>query len=128
MTRKKQFLLKYFKIRVIFNGKDIYYLEKDGSVLISFNNNDPKIVVTDGYHYTKPLEIVFNRFHTYYFKIVCAIDDNKLYAGLLLLITFFSVGMISDIFIAKILSFLPILYFLYLYYINRKDFIQIKAA
>ena len=98
-------------------------MENDGSVVINIENKQTKIVVTDGYHYTQPLEVVYHRFHTYYFKIVCAIDDNKLLAGLLLLLAFFSVGLISDIFIAKILSFLPILYFLYIYYINRKNFI-----
>ena len=37
--------------------------------------------MTDGYHFTKPLELVYHHLHTYYFKIVCAIDDTQLLAG-----------------------------------------------
>lgn len=97
-------------------------------MIISVEKNNPKIVVTDGYHFTKPLELVYHHLHTYYFKIVCAIDDTQLLAGLCVLILFYLMGFATGFFILKLLSLFPILYFLFLYYINRKEFIQITAV
>ena len=97
-------------------------------MIIPVENNNPKVVVTDGYHFTKPLELVYHHLHTYYFKIVCAIDDTQLLAGFCVLVLFYLLGFATGIFILKLLSLFPILYFLFLYYINRKEFIQITAV
>lgn len=85
ITRKNQVLLSFLKIRVVVNGKEIYPLPNDQPVVISITENHPKIVVTDGYHHTKPLELVYHHLHTYYFKVVCAIGDVQLAAGLMML-------------------------------------------
>ena len=121
-------LLRFFKIRVIVNGMHIYPLEKNKPVVIPLTANHPKIVVTDGFHYTKPLELVFHHIHTYYFKVVCAIDDYQLAAGIFLLIVLFLIGLLSGILLVQIFSFSPIFYFLFLFYINRKDFLQIRPT
>ncbi|MFI5185951.1 MAG: hypothetical protein ACHQF0_04465 [Chitinophagales bacterium] len=84
--------------------------------------------MTDGYHFTKPLELVYHHLHTYYFKIICAIDDTQLLAGFGVLALFYLMGFATGFFILKLLSLFPILYFLFLYYINRKEFIQIQAV
>lgn len=128
ITRKNQVLLSFLKIRVIVNGKEIYPLLNDKPVVISVQENHPKIVVTDGYHHTKPLELVYHHLHTYYFKVICAIGDVQLAAGLLMLALLYLLGFYSGIFILKLISFFPILYFLFLYYINRKEFIQITPV
>lgn len=90
--------------------------------------NNPKIVATDGYHITQPLELVFHHIHKYHFKIVCVIGDSQLAAGLVLMAVLFLVGLLTGFIVIKLLSILPIIYFLFLYYINRKDFIQIRAS
>jgi len=128
ITRKKQILLSFLRIRVIVNGAQIYPVKQGERVIISVDRNNPRIVVTDGYHFTKPLELVYHHLHTYYFKIVCAIDDTQLVAGCGLLALLFLVGLVTGFFIVKLLSLFPILYFLFLYYINRKEFIQIQAV
>ena len=128
ITRKKQILLSFLNIRVIINGHEIYPVKQGQRVIISVENNNPKVVVTDGYHFTKPLELVYHHLHTYYFKIVCAIDDTQLLAGCCVLVLFYLLGFATGIFILKLLSLFPILYFLFLYYINRKEFIQITAV
>lgn len=97
-------------------------------MVITVEENNPKVVVTDGYHFTQPLELVYHHLHTYYFKIVCAIGDVQLLAGVLLLALLYLVGFATGIFIIKLLSLFPILYFLFLYYINRNEFIQIQAV
>lgn len=110
------------------NGKDIYPVKQGQRIVISVEQNNPKIVVTDGYHFTQPLELVYHHLHVYYFKIICAIDDTQLLAGSGVLILFYFMGLVSGILILKLVSLFPILYFLFLYYINRKEFIQIQAV
>jgi len=128
VTRKKQILLSFLNIRIIVNGSQIYPVRHGQRVVISVERNNPKIVVTDGYHFTKPLELVYHHLHTYYFKIVCAIDDTQLVAGFSILVVFYLLGFFTGFFALKLLSLFPILYFLFLYYINRKEFIQIQAV
>ncbi|MDP4264240.1 MAG: hypothetical protein Q8941_17050 [Bacteroidota bacterium] len=128
ITRKNQALLSFLKIRVVVNGKDIYPLPDSRPVTITVMENNPKVVVTDGYHFTKPVELVYHHLHTYYFKVICVIDDMQLVAGSLLLIILYLLGFLTGVFILKLTSFLPILYFLFFYYINRKEFIQITPV
>jgi hypothetical protein len=110
------------------NGKNIYPVKRGERIVISVDENHPKVVVTDGYHFTKPLELVYHHLHVYYFKIICAIDDTQLLAGSGVLVLFYFMGFVTDLFILKLASLFPILYFLFLYYINRKEFIQIQAV
>ena len=128
ITRKKQILLSFLNIRVIINGTEIYPVKQGQRVIIPLESNNPKVVVTDGYHFTKPLELVYHHLHTYYFKIVCAIDDTQLLAGCGVLVLFYLMGFVTGIFVLKLVSLFPVLYFLFLYYINRKEFIQIQAV
>jgi hypothetical protein len=115
-------------MRIIVNGKDIYPIKSGERLVIHFKENHPKVVVTDGFHFTKPLELVFHQIHTYYFNIVCAIDDIQLLFGAGLLGVLYLTGFATGIFILKLLSFFPLGYILFLYYINRKEFIQLRAV
>jgi len=126
ITRESQLLINFLNIRVIINGKDIYTLLPQKPVLISLNENNAKLVATDGFHYTKALELSFPYPQTYQVKVECAIDNNLLITGVVLLVIFALVGLISDLAVLRFLSFVPILYFLFLYYINRKEFIKIR--
>ena len=126
ITRKSSLLLNLFNIRVIVNGSEIYQLEKDSSVVIGLNNNRPQIVVTNGFHHSPCFEVTYKQMQVCYFKVVCALDDNMLAAGGLMLILFYLAGLTSGLIILQIASFLPVFYFLYMYYVNRKKFIQIQ--
>jgi hypothetical protein len=121
-------LLNFLKVRVIVNGTHIYSLTKEKPVVIALPKNHSNIVASDGFHFTPPVDLSYHQMHTYYLKVVCAIDDNQLAAGSTVLVLFYMVGLLSDVLLLKVLSFLPILYFLYIYYINRKQFIQIRPA
>jgi hypothetical protein len=120
--------LNYFDVRVIINGHSIYQLEKDNPIIIPLHASRPQIVVSNGYHITPCYEVTCQHLHTYIIKVDCAIDDNQILTGAVLMGLFYSVGLSSDILILKLLSFVPILYFLYEYYLNRKDFIQLRLA
>ena len=128
ITREIQFLINFLNIRVIVNGNDIYTLVPQKPVLVSLDKNNAKLVATDGFHYTKTLDLTFPFPQTYQVKVECAIDNNLLITGVVLLVIFALVGLVSDLVFLRVLSFVPILYFLFLYYINRREFLQIKIA
>ena len=128
VTRKNQLLLRFLRIRVIVNGRDIYPLKADEPVQIQVNENNPTLVISDGYHFTPPLELVYHHLHTYYFKVVCVIGDVQLLAAFLLVTVLFLTGFYTGFFVVQLLSFAPILYFLFFYYINRREFLQITPV
>jgi hypothetical protein len=110
------------------NDSEIYSLPENEDVVIPVYKNNPKIVLTDGYHYTKPLELVYHHLKVYYFKVGCVIDNFQLLAGVALMALLYLLGLFTGFFILKVLSVFPIIYFLFYYYINREDFIKIRPS
>jgi len=94
-------------------------------VVIPIHENNPRVVISDGYHITRPLKLVYNDLHTYCFKVSCAIEDWQLYVGFAVLTILYLSGYITGILIFKVFSFLPLVYLLMFYYLNRKDFIRL---
>ena len=119
-------LLSILNIRVIVNNKEIYPLPNEDPVIIEVHDNHPKIVVTDGFHFTKPINLDYKQPSYYHFKVVCSIDDFQLLGNAFVLIVFYLLGFYTGSFALKLLSFLPIFYLLFAYYIDRKSFIQIR--
>jgi len=107
------------------NGRQIYPLLNTKPVVIPVNENNPRIVVTDGFHITKPLKLVYKDLPVYCFKIACAISDLQLYIGFGVMATFYLSGMFTGIIVLKVFSFLPLVYLLAFYYLNRKDFLKL---
>ena len=121
-------LLRFVKVRIIVDGMFIYPLERNKPVVVSLKASRPRIVITDGYHYTKPLELALQNLHIHYYKVVCAIEDDQLIFGIILLVLFYTAGLTSDLLLLKILSFVPLVYFLVIYYRNRNSFLQLKPV
>jgi hypothetical protein len=119
-------LLSFLNMRVIINGKDIYPVTHGERIIINSDSEKLKLVVTDGFHFTAPLELIHRHPHVYYCKIGCIISDGQLIAGSCLLAALYLTGFATGITALKILSFVPIVYFLFWYYVNRKDFIQLQ--
>jgi hypothetical protein len=111
---------------VIVNNKEIYPLLSDEPVIIEVKDNHSSVVVTDGFHFTKPMELNYKQPSYYHFKVVCSIDDMQLLGNFFVLIFFYLLGFYTGVFALKLLSFLPILYLLFAYYIDRKSFLQLK--
>ena len=128
ITRKNQVLLNFLRVKAVVNGTEIHALGINKPVVITVMRNNPKVVITDGYHITKPLELVYHHLNTYYFKVICVIDNIQLFAGCLLLVVLYLIGLYTGIFLIKMSSILPVLYFLFFYYVNRKDFLQITPV
>ncbi len=116
------------KVRVIVNNKEIYPLLNDKPVVIPVDLNYPRIVVTDGFHFTKPLELVYEEPSYYTFDVSCAITDLQLMGGFFFMVLFYLLGFWTDVFLIKLISFVPIILFIFFYYINRKKFIRLVPA
>ena len=119
-------LLSILNVRVIVNNKEIYPLNNTEPVIIEVKDNHPKVVVTDGYHFTKPIDLTYRQPSYYHFKVVCAIDDMQLLGNFFILALFYLLGFLTGVFILKLLSFVPILYLLIAYYMDRNSFLQIR--
>jgi len=128
IARENQVLLSFLKVRVIVNSREIFPLLNDQPVIIAVEDDHPKIVVTDGYHFTPPLELEYHEPSYYHFKVTCLFDDLKLLGGFFILALFYLLGFFTGIFILKLFSFLPFLWFFIFYFINRKEFIRISRG
>jgi hypothetical protein len=109
----------------VVNGRQIFPLDTTQPILISVDQNNPRIVITDGYHITAPLKLVYKEVNTYFFKVSCAISDTELLVGFIILAAFYLGGLYSGLLILKVFSFLPLVYLLLFYYLNRKDFLKL---
>jgi hypothetical protein len=113
---------------VVVNGNSIFPLLNYEPVVIALNDDHPAIVVTDGFHITRPLELNFKEPSYYEFKLVCAISDLQLAGGFFILAFFYLMGFITGWLLLKLISFLPILIFIFWYYFNRRRFLRLVPA
>ena len=118
-------LLSFLKIKAIVNGKEIYPLLNTKPVVIPVMENNPRIVITDGYHITKQLKLVYKDLPTYCFTVACAISDRQLLLGFLVLSVLYLTGLQTGLLILKVFSFIPVIYLVFFYYLNRKEFIRL---
>ena len=121
-------MLSFLRIRAIVNGRQIYPLPDGTPVEIELEENNSRLVISDGYHITRPLKLVYKLHDTYHFHVGCAVSDTELLMGFLFLSGFYLVGFFSGIFALKLLSFLPIIWVVLFYYLNRRDFIQLTPV
>ena len=126
--QKNHILLRFLRLRLIVNGTYIYSLVKNKPIIVTIPTSPSRIVVTDGYHITRPFEVTYSQSRTYYFQIVCGIQNDQLLVGAIIGGLVYAMGTTSGMILLQILSVAPILYFLFLYYINRKEFIQIRPV
>ena len=121
-------MLRFLDIRVIINDKEIYPLLTTRPVIIPVEKDHLNIVISDGFHFTKPLELVYDRPGYFNFEVTCRIDDLALLGGLFLLVIFFLLGLFTGLLILQLLSFLPVICLLFFYYVNRKNFLTLRRT
>jgi hypothetical protein len=128
ILQKNQLLLRFLKLRVVVNGKVIYDVKKNSPVVIDIPTNPSRLVLTDGFHISPPIDLnIANRPATVY-HVGCVIEDDLLLVGLLIMFIVYAMGATSDMFILQLISIAPVVYFLFLYYIKRREFIQLRPA
>ncbi|HVG11583.1 MAG TPA: hypothetical protein VM843_01210, partial [Flavisolibacter sp.] len=91
-------------------------------------HNRSTLVITDGFHFTQTLELRHQHREISYLSVVCTLDDDRLLAGAIVTFLLFLTGLTSGILFIQGLSFFPTLYFLYSYYINKRNFIKVKTS
>ncbi len=121
-------MLRFLNTRVIVNNKEIYPLLNEQPVVIPVEKDHPEIVVTDGFHFTKPLELVYDQPGYFNFELTCIVDDLKLLGGSFLLLILYLLGLFTGFLILKMLSFLPVIFFLFYYYFNKKNFLILQKG
>ena len=121
-------MLNFLRVRVIVNGTAIYPLVNDKPVVIPLDFNYPKLVITDGFHFSKPMELVYEEPSYYRFNVECVINDLQLMGGVFFLILFYLLGFMTGFFFLKLISFVPIVLFLFYYYVKRKQFIKLTPV
>lgn len=107
------------------NGTNIYPLVNTKPVVIPVEENNPRVVITDGFHITKPLKLVYKEMNIYCFKVACAISDRQLLWGFIALSAFYLSGYYTGMLVLKVFSFIPVLYLVLFYYLNREQFIRL---
>jgi hypothetical protein len=112
-------------VKAIVQDHQIYSVEEGKDTIITLSQNHAKLVISDGYHITKPLELVYHHIHTYYFHVDCILSNTQLFYGGFLMAVSGLLGLFTGSLFFQLLSFVPLLYLLYIYYINRSDFIQL---
>lgn len=120
--------MRFLRLKLIVNGTNIYSLVRSRPIVVPIPTNPSKIVVTDGFHITRPLELTYSHTRTYYFQIVCGIENDQLLIGMIIGGLLYMMGATSGMIFLQVLSLAPIFYFLFLYYIKRKEFIQIRPV
>lgn len=126
--QKNQVLLHFLKLRLVVNGIHIYNLRKGKPVVVTMPTNPARIVVTDGFHVTAPIQITYTPQRSHNFVIACAVENDGLIGGGIFTTLLFSMGLSSGYFLLFFFSIIPILYLLFLYYIKRRDFIRIRRT
>jgi len=126
IRRTNQVLLSFLKVQVVVNNREIYPLLSDKPVLIEADKDTVKIVVSDGFHFTRPIELKYSQPSYYHFKIVSPVNDLQLLGGAFVMFFLYLLGFITGFLLIKLLSFTPILLLLIIYYLNRRSFIQVR--
>ena len=114
------------KLRVVINGHYIYNLVKNKPIVIDMPTNPTRMVVTDGFHITPPMDLTYTVRPVRYFTVACIVEDAQLLVGFILTLIIYFMGLTSGLLFLRVLSMVPIFYLLFIYYINRKEFIRIR--
>ena len=121
-------MLRFLQLRVVVNGIQIYPLDEKRTFIVPLDVNRAQIVISDGFHFTPPIEVQCPKNGIQHITISCSIEDDQFVIGLLLLILFYTAGLTSNLFFLKLLSFIPLFTFLVCFYFKRADFLKIKPV
>jgi hypothetical protein len=113
-------------VQIVVDNKDIYPLLNDQPVIIEVHDNNTKIVISDGFHFTKSIELNYSQPGFYHFRIVSPVNDLQLLGGAFVMIFFYLMGFLTGLLFIKLISFIPILLLICIYYLNRRSFIQLR--
>ena len=97
-------------------------------MVVNVPTNPARIVVTDGFHITAPVQVTYSPKRTRFFTIACVVENDALVGGGIFMTMVFFMGLTSGILLLWLLSVAPVVFLLFLYYVKRREFIRIRAA
>jgi len=117
-------LLRLLKLRIVVNNHDIYECREKIPVVIAGNQPGTFFNVTNGYHTSRKLLVKKESGITFY-EIGSYIDNMQLITGVVLVLLFFMIYILSGIRLFMIAANLPLLVLFLLLFLRRADFIQV---
>ncbi|HMD01077.1 MAG TPA: hypothetical protein VKH37_13030 [Ferruginibacter sp.] len=85
-----------------------------------------KIFVTNGFHSSRVVKVKCTP-GIHFYEVAGFIDNTQLLIGLVMVLIFFTVFIFTGSILFMIFANAPILIMLFLFYIKRKDFIQVHV-
>ncbi len=67
----------------------IYSLMQNRPIVINLQTNPSKLVVTNGFHITPPVQVTYSPKRTYRFTIACIIENDVLIGGAVFMLMVF---------------------------------------
>ena len=125
---KHQAILSFLNVRVVVNNRDIYPLPWNQPVVVALDEENPEVVLTDGFHYSRPRQLHFDGPGYFNFEVVTPLSDWRIFKGGVVLSLFYIWATLTGFLLLKIASFLPIIVLLIHYYLNRRNFLQLKQV
>ena len=128
LVRGRHLLLRLLKIRAIVGSKEIFEIPAATPIIIPCRNPVTSVIISNGFHFSRELEVTRVPYTTFFYQVDCRIDDIQLYYLAFLCFLFFGVFILTDMRIFMLLANIPILYLMFVLYIQRKNFIVITAV
>ncbi|MCR6721561.1 MAG: hypothetical protein NVV59_15045 [Chitinophagaceae bacterium] len=125
-TLKNQAILSFLKVRVVVNNKEIYPLPWNTPVLVAVEEDHPQIVLTDGFHFSRPRRLDFGGPGYFNFEVETPLSDWRLFKGGVVLSFLYIWASLSNFLLLKIVSFIPIIVALVQYYLYRRSFLRLR--
>ncbi|MGC4103498.1 hypothetical protein [Ferruginibacter sp.] len=111
------------KLYVVVNDTHLYQLKEQEPLLIEENTLPVKIVVKNGFHFSKPLFIRKAATDTVFIDIGCEADNGRLWGGLLFSFFLFFIFFVTGFYIILLLANLPLLFLVYKFFFKPNEFI-----
>lgn len=116
------------KLRAVIDGSHIVELVYGQPAVIECKLKSTTVVITNGFHYSRTLELNTEPAAVYIYQVDCQIDNIRMFTGIFISLMLFSIYILIGLAGFMIAANLPILYMLYVFYGGRKDFIILNPV
>lgn len=94
-------------------------------MIIPCTSSTLSMVMSNGFHFSRNVEIRYEPNATFLYQVESAIDNYRLITAICVAIFLFVMYVITDMRALMIIANIPVLYILYVFYFQRKNFIQV---
>lgn len=112
---------------VVVNDVHLYQLKEQEPLIIDEQELPVKIVVKNGFHFSKPFYIKKYSGENILLGIGCKADNGSLWGAVVFSLLFFVVFFVTGFHIVLLLANLPLLFLFYQVFVKSKEFITIET-